>query len=435
MFQRNQEFRRPPGQSSFEWLIRLRWLASLGQALTLTIASGWLGLPLSLPPLIAVFLFTAASNLFFSRLPLPYQQRRSTIAFILVLDVFLLTLLLTFSGGPGNPFSILYLLHVVLSAVLLDRLWALTVAGLSIGLFAGLFFWVQPEHSLHHDHEAQMAGLNTHLLGMWVAFSMVAMMTAYCVSRITEELRRREREAERLRLSQKQLASLTTLAAGAAHELSTPLGTIAIAVGELGQSLKKTSPGSPLLQDLELIDSQLTRCKQIISRMSGCSGELAGEAPKTVDLRTFHRSLEEALRTRFQDEIQVRVVESEAKLCLPLDTVTEAVSALAKNALEASNSNENVSLNLSATGSRLQVEVIDHGCGMDEVDLARVGEPFFTTKPEGKGMGLGVFLARLTAESLGGSLRYSSGKGQGTRAEFSLPLIQRTESIGYDERS
>ena len=421
------------GSTSFEWLLRLRWLAIGGQALTLFIAWRLIHLPLQLPLLVSVFGFTAFTNVALAYLPESLRQRPQTLQAVLVADVLLLTLLLAFSGGPENPFSILYLLHVVLAAVLLDRRWALIISTLSIVLFAALFRCSMPTHSLHRLHETAPGVLNVHLLGMWIAYSLVALISAYCVTRISEALRKKEREAERLSLRQKQLASLTTLAAGAAHELATPLGTIAIAIGELERSLRAVPGTAACIADVELVSSQIMRCKDIISRMSGSSRDLTEAAdtrPMPVDC--FLEHLFSSLQERFGKSVSFETVSEPAGAIAQGAALVQASVSLVKNAVEASCDETPhagaVHVRVEGGEDCCRVRIRDGGSGMEQEILSRIGEPFFTTKPEGKGMGLGVFLARLTAEGVGGALRFVSSPGKGTEAELTFPLCRNVES-------
>ena len=397
----------------------MRWLAVAGQVLTLYAASGWLQLPVSLGPLISIFLFTAASNVALSVMPEKLRCDPRTLPGVLLVDVFLLTLLLYFSGGPGNPFSILYLLHVVICAVLLDRVWAWGVAVLTILLFALLFVSHVPIESLHQH--AAPGQLNAHLLGMWIAYSLVALISAYCIGRMSEELRRSERETMQLKLSQQRLASLTTLAAGAAHELATPMGTIAIILGELERRLG-SSASAGASEDLRLMKSELERCKNILSKMGARSGETAGEMPESVSLSALIVEAEAQFARDFGPRVQVAPVTEDSYVSVPKNAVLQALSAITKNAVESTNGGGAVRLAAQIESGVVHFKVSDLGCGMSEEVLSRVGEPFFTTKEAGSGMGLGIFLARLTAEQLGGNLSLESEPGIGTKVDFSVPM-------------
>ncbi len=410
--------------SPLRWFLRLRWLAVAGQGITLCVASGWLQLPMNLAPLLGIVCFTALSTFALSVLPRSWRTHPSVLPAVLLTDVLLLTLLLYFSGGPANPFSILYLLHVVVCAVLLSQVWTWLLATSTIALFGLLFIYPSPAGTgsmpeMHAEHGG--GHLGSHLLGMWIAYSIVAVLSAYCIGRISEQRRLSEQETERLRLSQQKLASLTTLAAGAAHELATPLGTIAVVLGELEFHLgKKATP--ELREDLDLMKLELTRCKNILQQMGERSGEVAGEMLSSCRLADFMQEATEILRPEFGELLEVRCESENTMVSLPKNAIFQALRAMTKNGVEAAAGSGAVQVRATASASSVVFQVRDQGSGMSAEVLARAGEPFFTTKDVGKGMGLGIFLSRLTAERLGGGLSFRSELGQGTQAELRIPI-------------
>jgi two-component system sensor histidine kinase RegB len=224
-----------------------------------------------------------------------------------------------------------------------------------------------------------------------------------------------------LALGQKQLASLTTLSAGAAHELSTPLGTMAIAVCELERELENCGLNKNFVQDLELIKSQLKRCKDILGQMSARSGELEDSSEQT-SLAQYFSGLEEDFNKKFGNKIVLERLKDDRITAFPQQAVTQSFFALVKNAIEASPENKQVSIRPVLKGENLKVQITDNGSGMSEKILSRVGEPFFTTKEIGQGMGLGVFLTKLTIEHLGGEINYFSKEGKGTTVEVDIPI-------------
>jgi two-component system sensor histidine kinase RegB len=401
----------------------MRWLAVGGQAATLYAASGWLHLPIEIRPLLAVFSLIVGSNIALSYLPESLKSRCSTLAVVQFGDVLLLTLILRFSGGPGNPFSIFYLLHVVLCAVLMDQVWTWSMAGLTITLF-GLLFFFSPALQGMAAHTHGPGQLHAHLFGMWLAYTMVALITAYFVNRISAELRCIDSEAAAMKLNQQRLASLTTLSAGAAHELSTPLGTMAIALGEIRHRLQSSSLLPEVGPDLCLMKTQIDRCKDIIAKMSGSSGEIAGESVSPIRFTELLQELRQSLTQRFGSSVTLEADkdDEERLVFLPKNATFQAVLALTKNAVEAS-AGKGVRVNAAADNTSCRLRISDSGTGIPPEILLRVGEPFFSTKEAGQGMGLGVFLARLTAESIGGAFQIDSLPGRGTTVELTFPHI------------
>lgn len=224
------------------------------------------------------------------------------------------------------------------------------------------------------------------------------------------------------RLSRNErLASLVTLAAGAAHEISTPLATIAVTAREIERDARNRLGAGGIGEDASLIRAQVERCRLILDRMGAKGADTAGEVPAPVAIE----DLLDRVRDRFSEElerIRVTVPAGFPSTCvLPARATIEALAALVKNALDASAQHQPVELNASRRGERVQFIVRDHGVGMSPETLERVAEPFFTTKPTGLGMGLGAFLAHAFAQHLGGSLAFESDLGNGCTATLSLP--------------
>jgi two-component system sensor histidine kinase RegB len=402
------------------WLVRLRWFAVASQALTVLVAERMLHMQLSTSRLYAIVAATALSNLvcalWLRRQPL---VREGALAALMAFDFVLLTALLHFAGGPSNPFTVLYLVHIALAAVVLRSSYAWALAALSAGCFGALFALpseAADPHSMHMNHAAHgHAEMNLHLQGMWIAFAVAAFVIAYFVTRVTHDLeaqRQQATQAQARALRSEKLASLATLAAGAAHELATPLATIAVVAKELQRELS-TGAGA---DDARLIREEVDRCKHILQQMATDAGESAGEAFSEVTLRALFDKCLDGLGER--ERVQV-VLGSEAALKVPSTVFARALRGIVRNALQASAGP--VTLRAAVQRGETVIEVRDQGTGMSPEVLASVGEPFFTTKPVGQGMGLGVFLARALCDRLGGRFELTSQLGEGTLARVVLP--------------
>jgi two-component system, sensor histidine kinase RegB len=399
------------------WLVRLRWFAVASQALTVLVAERLLHMPLSTGRLYAIVATTASSNLlcalWLRRRP---EVREGALAALMAFDFVLLTALLHAAGGPSNPFTVLYLVHIALAAIVLRPSYAWALAALAAGCFAALFALPGQPRSMHAHHASHgPAEMNLHLQGMWFAFAVAAFVIAYFVTRVTHDLELQRREAalaQARALRNEKLASLATLAAGAAHELATPLATIAVVAKELEREL---SDGSSA-EDARLIRAEVDRCKHILEQMATDAGESAGEAFHEVSLEALVEQSLEGLADRSRVIVE-RTATSQLKV--PRSVLSRALRGLVRNALQASTSP--VTLRVEQRGDEVFFEVRDQGTGMAPEVLANVGEPFFTTKPAGQGMGLGVFLARALCDRLGGRFELSSVLGQGTRALVVLP--------------
>jgi len=409
-------------------LLQLRWLAIGGQSALLGL--GWsFGAPLPFGVMWGLVLLALASNLglraYGDRLELGHS-----LPLVLTFDTLLLTALLSLSGGPHNPFTALYVVHVALGAVATTprgTAWIALLSGLG---YAAMFRWHLPLELWHRgmDHAAHASGpaaVGAHLIGMWVALTIVAATIAYFITRLVQQLANVRAVAAR----NERLASLTTLAAGAAHELGSPLGTIAVASREIARA----SEGS-VHDDAELIRDEVQRCRSILDRMSG---SVSG-ATATLDNAPLGVIVEEVLEAlgTSGSRVVVEWIGCVREQACPRAPVRQALTTLLRNALDASDAL--VELRAERSRGHLLSSICDTGPGVPPDVLARLGEPFITTKDPGRGTGLGIYVVRLIAEQLGGSLRFETSPRRGTRATLSLPLMDaptRTPRTSTERRS
>jgi two-component system sensor histidine kinase RegB len=409
-----------PQRINFSWLLRLRWGTIAGQLGTILIVHYWMAIRLNLKALLvtlALEAFTNIAAMAWLRVHRPVTER--VLALTMGIDVLFLTVLLFLTGGSFNPFSFLYLVHIALAAVVLSPRWTWALVALSLTCSALLFYGegaLGLAQATPHTHAEQMA---MHMQGMWVAFGVAAIFIVYFVSRVRRALASREADlaAERVAAARNErLASLATLAAGAAHELATPLGTIAVAAREIERRVDQLQ--SARGEDARLIRTQVDRCRGILDRLAADAGASAGEVPLRVPLRQIldqaMRDTPGALSAEIDGTPDVEVV-------APPRALAQAIRALVKNGQEAAPGTP-LSLTISADGTLAHIVVRDRGEGMDEQTLSRAGEPFFTTKSPGQGMGLGLFLATTVIEKLGGRLAVKSQRGHGTEVTVALPL-------------
>jgi two-component system sensor histidine kinase RegB len=414
------------------WLLRLRWVAIIGQIAVILGVDWLLGIRLPRFPLFAIIGFELVSN----ALCAMWARRAvrvtdALLAGILAVDVVLLTALLYLTGGPVNPFSFLYLVHIALAAVTLRprHTWALTLLSL---LGFGLLFLVPAwgggsavEAHAHHDD------LRLHLEGMYVAFGMAAVLIVYFVQRVTQALAQREAElaaARHLAERHEKFASLATLAAGAAHELATPLSTIAVVARELERALEKQRGNDDSVADVRLIRERVTRCHEILQQMTADAGQGTGENPQLCSIDELLALAVDGLADAERIAVAVEASARAVGLEVPPRAFARSLRGVMKNALQASAAWQKVSVRVTGDVETVRFEIRDHGVGMAAAVLEHAGEPFFTTKAPGEGMGLGLFLTRTLLGRLGGRLEITSEAGRGTIAIVVLPAARATET-------
>lgn len=404
---------------NFYWVMRLRWGAIFGQVLVIMVGCFIIGLDLPFVPLLGLVGISVAINL----LGAGWARYGGSVPgwavpTLMAVDVALLTGLLFLTGGPANPFASLYVVHIALAAVVLRPLQTWALVGLALGCHGALFFAHRPLQL--PDALGPFRG--PQLGGAWLSFLVASVFIVYFVQRVTSALSRRELELARARertVRNEKLASLATLSAGAAHELSTPLSTIAVVAKELERMLEKSD--AQAAEDARLIRQQVQRCRTILNQMARDAGDASAEEARVV---TIDELAQEA-RTGFQDAERVEVVISEAARKieghLPVLSLAQSLRSLVKNALQASTEPVIFRADVNAEGTGWVIRIEDRGPGMPEEVLSRAGDPFFTTKEPGSGMGLGLFLTRAVIERFEGQLDITSVVGQGTTVQVNLP--------------
>ena len=393
----------------------MRWGALAIVASSIVVADRALDAGLPLVPMWSLVALGTVSNLWLAS----RKGEARHLGAYLILDVVLLTALLYFSGGPTNPFSIIYVVYIAMSAVMLPPRWTWTIAGLSVVSFAALFVVHSPD--AHAGHSGHGAGFQAHLYGMFVALVLAVALITYFVSQLSLELRRRERElaeAEERTHRWGKLASIATLAAGAAHELGTPLGTIAVAAKEMQRQAERLDGAQGLLEDAQLIREELERCRVVLDRMAAAGGEHVGETVETVDIDELFAEvrvrLDPAQAERWDTDADVETIQA------PPEALAQMTENIARNGFDACPDGQ-VSLHVARAEGAVELRFSDEGHGMEPEVSKRAADPFFTTKEAGDRMGLGLFLARTLVDSLGGRLQIDSMPGQGTTILVTLP--------------
>jgi two-component system sensor histidine kinase RegB len=407
------------------WLLLTRWITCV--ALWAVLAVVWLfpHLDLSLRGIRVLGLAAAACRTLVVISQRSGSPPRALLGLVLVSDAALLTGLLDITGGPFNPFMVMYAAYVWAAAVVVSPIWA---AATSLVSLAG-FGWLVVDHlqaGLIEHH--RLNDFPTHLVTMWFAGAGVAELVAHYVARARAALATQQaqvNEARERASRSERLASLTALAAGAAHELSTPLATIAVAARELERNATRVAEpqpvGAALRDDARLIRSELDRCQAILDGMSGRAGAGLPTTLEPLAPAAIARLVQERLADTRRQRLDVEIAPEASVAAATGAEMVQAISSLLKNAFDASPDDRRVLLRFAARDRMARVEVRDRGLGMERETQLRAGEPFFTTKEAGKGLGLGLFLVRTFAERAGGTLDFDVREG--TTAILEVPAL------------
>lgn len=392
--------------------------------LSMVIASLTLaGIPLNLTPLIlGIALLGLLSLVAWWQLKSFAQPSQRELLFQLLGDIAVFSLIFYFSGGYSNPFIWMFLLPITVAAVALRATYAWLVAALSIISYTMLMFFYQPLSHLHM-HMNNATRLDIHLVGMWLGFVVSAIIVAIFIARIGQNLRDYDSKMAQVRekaLESERMLALGTLAASAAHELGTPLATMAIINKELSQEFAQQPE---TIQQLNIMRTQITRCKEILSSITQNAGKTRADAGEGLALRDF---IEDAIQrwrdTRPATELLVNISENHFNPRIFTDrTLTQALQNLLDNA--ADESPERVLFNAHWDEKNVYIQIRDFGKGLSAEIKQQLGTPFFSSKNT-EGMGLGVFLTQNILARYDGALNLSNHADGGVIAAIHLPLTK-----------
>jgi len=386
--------------------------------LIVTLAHYSLALQLPLTHLTIIFLVLATFNTY-TFMRMKHHPHISEPEFFtqLSVDVLFLTALLYFTGGATNPFVSLYLLPLAIIAATLRQKYAWLMAALSIACYTLLMFIYIPLPRIGTEHHSDF---DLHTFGMWFGFLIGAGLIVFVVAKMANTLRDRERnlaDAREKLLHDEHLVALGTMATGAAHELGTPLATMAVITKELEHDYTD----SPVLLDkVKLLRQQIDRCKNTLAVLSDKAGQKKAESGGSYAIDQYldnvmsqWRSMRPTAQVRYHwngTQPVPRIVADKS--------LSQAFINLLNNAADASLNNVEVEGLWDANA--LIFEVRDRGTGFSHSITKHAGKPFFTTKPDG--LGLGLFLVQAVINRFGGSLKLLNRDDGGGCTRIELPL-------------
>lgn len=408
------------GHRNMLQLIQLRWVAVLGQVLTIIIAHQWFGIALPILNMFAVLLLLVVFNIG-SHLRWHEEKEASNRAlfFSLLLDVGSLTAQLYFSGGTSNPFVFLFLLQVILAAILLRPVTAWFMMVITSGCVAALSVNYQP---LVLPVNTRFLFANLYFQGLLVCFALVAALLVFFITRISSNLRAGDAYLASLRqraAEEDHIVRMGLLASGAAHELGTPLSTMSVILSDW-KRMPLLQDDAGMQADLDEVQTQLLRCKSIVSGILLSAGETRGEFSTRTTLRLFV----DGLVDEWRGSRGAVVFEYEFLIDQDLDLVSDSmlkqmIFNVLDNAVEASP--EWVALRVYQEQGLLNLQVLDRGPGFAPGVLDHFGRPYNSTKGK-PGRGLGLFLVVNVARTLGGTVRPYNREHGGAGMLLSIPL-------------
>ena len=402
-------------------LIVSRWIVLGCTALLALIVPGVLDVPLSQPPLLAILGVAALFNALTAwRLARSKQAAAIELFSQLLFDISILSGLLFFSGGATNPLVSLLLPPVAIAALTLPARCVLGIGLAAIGAYSLLMFFYLPLPLPDATRATKL-----HLIGMWLTFAVSATMIAWFVVRMTALIRQRDGELAAAReqaLRDERVMAMGTLAAGAAHELGTPLGTMALIAGELAREFEK-KPDIPdsVREDIALLRQQIGVCKQIMTGLSRRAGAERLENTTRVAVDRWLETIRQhwaAIRPQASSTLQVSSTGQPPQIAAD-PRLEQALLNLLNNAANATP--QPLRLQLTWDATQIRIEIRDHGPGFPAEILARAGQS--SSPAHAGGSGIGLMLTRSALEQLGGRLILINPEDGGALARIELPLI------------
>lgn len=413
-------------------LVFVRSLGIIGQIVAIFIV--FFGLKYQMPIgqcLMVVGVAIAFNAVMFFLYPSVHMLSEREAAAHLAFDIMQLTAMLALTGGIENPFAILYLAPVVISAANLSLGSTLLLALLAFGSISMISFLHWP---LPWDPQNPLVLPPLYIAGVWIALTLGIGFCLIYAWRTSDEARRMQTAlgaAQSALEREQRLSDLGALAAAAAHELGTPLGTISVVARELERDIP---PDSPWIEDVRLVRSQAERCREILSRLAQQRTDETTVAQR-LPLAALIDEIAEPHRG-FGVDVNVRAAGQGALIVVRTPEFLHGIGNIIENAVDFAATK----VDIEATWNEGQVDmtISDDGEGFGAEILARLGEPYVTSRAglesnrkEGApanlhadghaGMGLGFFIAKTLIERMGGRVSFGNKPKGGAVVRLTLP--------------
>ena len=432
-------------RENLNWLYILRNLLLFGVVISVFIAVHGLGIKLPMNQLwLAIFAISILNLYTWLRLRTDEPVTEHEIFSQICMDVLALAYLLYLTGGASNPIIWIFLLPLIVTAIMLPQSYAWNMVIITSCIYTVLIAYNVPlpalaSHSMHHgmtnltpEMSLRMQLLedrryfNLHVFGMWFGFVFSAGLVAFFIIALAKTLKERERslaDARESALRDERVVSLGTLAASAAHDMGTPLGTISIVTHELAEEFPDHRYPE-LNEKLKILIQQLDRCKQALSVMSASAGEMRAESGKIMLVSEYIDDVLNQWRThKATTKLNLFIsgtVDLQAQI-IAERTLTHSLINILNNAAEATDNNAGIEFHAHWDKNLLELTIRDFGPGLPAEIIESVGQqPVRSNK---QGMGVGLFLTYTTIKRLGGTISFNNLEAGGASIEISLPLL------------
>jgi len=407
-------------------LTPLRYVSIIGQCTIIAVAEFSLDMDLPLLPMLSLIgIYTLIQILIQKRERKQETESENSYFAQLVLDVFILSGLLYFAGGGYNPFVSLLLLPLIITATSLSRWYASLMAIIVLTFYSLLMVFHQP---MPETHLHSMGDFDIHVFGMWFSFLLGVALIVFYIVKMAEKIRERDQalsEARQAALQDQHLVALGTFATGAAHELGTPLATMAIIANELSHD---ESANEEQQKHALILKKQIERCKSTLTSITARAGYSRAEGGYKQSIDNFLDEILQDWRNLYPaTTLHLAIQKSKPVPEIVVDaTLCQALVNLLNNAAQFSP--DVIKVSATWNEQRLLVEISDEGPGFPPELLSKLGKTIVTTKEDGQGLGVGLFLVNAVFDRLGGSMELSNSKRGGAIVKVKLPLVKFNQS-------
>lgn len=414
-----------PLSKNLQRLFLLRIIAIVAQTIIFGLVYSIIEFDLPWPKIILTIVALALLNLLtWIRLRYHWPVTNLELFAQLLIDVAALTVLLYLSGGSTNPFISLYLLPLTIAATVLPWHYTWSMAAITISCYTFLLYaYIPLPHNHSDDHSRHMFEFNLHVSGMWLTFVFSTLLIAWFVVKMSTSIRDRDKELARSReqaLHNEQILALGTLAAGAAHELGTPLSTMAVITKELEQEYPQDTE---FQNNVRILRDQIAHCKQTLTQLLANAGQARAEEGDGQPVDVFLSQIIDKwklIRPAVKFTYQCKGIQP-APAIMNTRLLSQSILNLLNNAADAST--KQVDITSYWDQHLLHLEILDDGEGLNAEAIQRAGEAFFTSKGPGQGFGIGLFLANTNIERFGGTVRLFNRPEGGACTHVTLPVL------------